>query len=427
LTDYGKSSLGKNLAIIFGVAIIAGVSVYGVLAQDGVKIPAEQTEKEIAIGSTLIQQPSEFLTTEGLEGLGPVGLGRVFALQIISNCYNDLDCALNSLREVENTRDEQTVLSTFTQLVSQFDENKIECHETAHHLGAFLYPYVGKDLTKAFEYAGQGCGGAIYHGIIQNYFAIQRYNDVDPDTIKIVDVCPRFEDHPYEIERWQCLHGIGHGLIVAYDYDVFSAVKRCNVFESGWEQISCSKGIFMQNNVKYVESREGNFDEDNILYPCNEVDAKYAPRCYHYHPTYILIQNGGSIKKSFADCDRIGPDEFVKYCYHGMGRQMLPATEGKMSLINQFCQMGEQQQFHTDCFRGMVMILVNNDRDPEEGFVFCKNIPDTAKEDCYDGLGKWITMLQPDDEQRSKECSRAESLEYFATCMNASLENMRLF
>lgn len=417
----------KSLAIIFGVALVSGFSVFGILSQvtetEFIKEETIQEPKQ-EITSTSQKDPADFIIDAGLDSSA---LGTEFASQIVSNCYNDLDCALNSLRYIEDNRDADTVMSTFTQLVDLYDKNKIDCHKTAHHLGMFLYPYVGKNLSAAFEYAGQGCGGSIYHGIIMSYFTIKQYEDTDPATINIADICPEFEENPYEIERWQCLHGVGHGLIVSYDYDVFSAVKRCNVFEPGWEQISCSKGIFMQNNVKYVESREGNFDEDNILYPCNEVDAKYAPRCYHYHPTYILIQNGGSLKKSFADCDRIEPEEFVKYCYHGMGRQILSATEGKMSLINQFCQMGEQQQFHTDCFRGMVMILVNNDRDPEEGFVFCKHIPDTAKGDCYDGLGKWITMLQPNDEQRSKECSRAESLDYFATCMNASLENMRLF
>lgn len=411
----------KSLVIILGVSLVSGFSVFGILSQ-GTETEQQPTTPKQEIIATSQKDPAGLIKNEELDSSA---LGTKFASQIVSNCYNDIDCALNSLRYIEDNLDADTVLSTFTQLVDLYDKNKIDCHKTAHDLGMFLYPYVGKDLSAAFEYAGQGCGGSIYHGIIMSYFAIQ--HDTDPATINIADICHEFGENPYEIERWQCLHGVGHGLSVAYDYDVFSAVKRCNVFEPGWEQISCSKGVFMQNNVKYVESREGNFDEDNILYPCNEVDVKYAPRCYHYHSTYILIQNGNSIKKSFADCDRIEPEEFVKYCYHGMGRQLLSATEGNISLINQFCQVGEQQQFHTDCFRGMVMILVNNDRNPEEGFVFCKYIPDTAKEDCYDGLGKWIIMLHPNDEQRSKECSRAESLDYYAICMNASLENMRLF
>jgi len=415
--------IGTLIVII--VAIMAIQEIVTNQAQQALDEYQQEVLREETIEKQIIttqKYPADFITDAGLDSSE---LGTEYASQIISNCYSDLDCTLNSLRYIEENNDTDTVLSTFTELVELYDKNNIKCHETAHHLGMFLYPYVGKNLSTAFEYAGQGCGGAIYHGVIQNYFVVQQNEGIDLDTINITDICPEFEN-PYEIERWQCLHGIGHGLVISYDYDVFSAVKRCDVFEEGWEQISCSKGIFMQNNVKYVESREGNFDEDNILYPCNKVDAKYVPRCYHYHTTYILIQNEGSLKKSFADCDRIEPEEFVKYCYHGMGRQMLDATEGKMSKINQFCQMGEQEKYYTDCFRGMVMILVNNDRDPSEGFVFCQNIPDHSKTDCYDALGKWVIMLYPDIDQRKEACSNIDDLEYLQTCVDASLEGIKL-
>jgi len=284
---------------------------------------------------------------------------------------------------------------------------------------------VEHDLSTAFEYAGQVCGGAIFHGVIMNYFAIQKYDGVDSNTINISDICPKFEENPYKIERWQCLHGIGHGLAVSYDYDIFSAVKKCDVFDPGWEQISCTKGIFMQNNVEHLKSSGGNFDEDDILYPCNKVDAKYSPQCYNYQTTYILIQNEVNVTKSFADCDKIEPEEYVKYCYHGMGRQLFVESGGDVSKINQYCQVGKQEQYYTDCFRGMVMIFVSNDRDPLEGFLFCNIIPDHSKADCYDAMGKWFIMYYPDREQREKVCSDVPQ-EYYENCANASLDGIKL-
>jgi len=393
--------------------LIAGFSVFWISSQ---VIETEQPIKE-----EIIKEQKEITTSKE----DPI-IANEFANQIILNCGDEINCAINSLRDIEEDYDVNTVLSTFTQLIELYGKNGINCHQTAHHLGMFLYPYVGKNLSVAYDYAGQACGGAIFHGIVQNYFVIQKNEGIDSDTINILDICPKFEENPYEIKRWQCLHGLGHGLIIAYDYDVFSAVKRCNVFELGWEQISCGKGIFMQNNVKYAESRGGNFDENNILYPCNEIEDKYTPQCYQYHTSYLLFQNNGSIMNSFADCDKIEPEEFVKYCYHGMGRQLLSATEVQIEKINRFCQLGEQEQYYTDCFRGMVMILVNTNRDPTLGFYFCNVIPDNSKTDCYDALGKWIIMLYPEGEQRTKECSKVDDPVYFQTCINASLEGIRL-
>lgn len=423
----------SRLVIIIGVILVAGFSAFGVLYQETnteinketisepQEITPEPTHNPPEI-ETAFKNPADFIINPGLDSSA---LGIEYASQIISNCYNDLNCALNSLRYIEKNDNSDVVLSTFTELIELYDLDKIECHETAHHLGEFLYPFVGQNISKAFEYAGQKCGGAIYHGVIMNYFLIQVYEGIDPDTISVTDICSEAK-YPYDIERWQCLHGIGHGLAVGYDYDISTAVNRCDVFESGWEQISCSKGIFMQNHVSYLESGMADFDDDDILHPCNEVDAKYIPQCLHYQTTFIINQNDGNLTESFAVCDSIVQEEFVNYCYHGMGRQLLSATGGEMSKMNQYCQVGEQEQYHPDCFRGMVMTLINNDRDPSEGFIFCQNIPDSSKTDCYNALGKWILMLYPDLEQRKEACSSAENLEYVQICIDASLNQIKL-
>lgn len=298
--------------------------------------------------------------------------------------------------------------------------------ETAHHLGMYLYGLVRSNLTKALSYAGQNCGGAVFHGVIENHLISQRLlGNKDPSEIQITDVCPEFSDNEYAIARWQCIHGIGHGLAEIYNYDIMKALDRCEGFKPGWEQISCSKGIFMENVVKYYETGNGDFDQKNLFYPCDAAEEKYVPACYHYHTSYILKQKDFYVKRTFNECDNV-KEEFIKYCYHGMGRQLLSASKGIMQNAIMLCQIGNKTAYHSDCFRGMVMILVNNDRDPVEGFLFCRNLPVEHKTDCYDAMGKWVRMLHGTEEGRAKECSRAESQEYRSICMTASLGNIRL-
>jgi len=346
------------------------------------------------------------------------------AEQIISKCEDDVQCAVNELQMMAKEEKKDIVLANFAELVSLYDKN-YPCHKIAHQIGMWLYGYVGK-LDEALKEAKMICGGAIYHGVIQNYFAIEHFNDKDPAQIDFENLCPKIEDHLYSIDRWQCLHGLGHGLSVFYDYDVFSAVKICEQFNPGWEQISCSKGVFMQNVVYNLDTGGGTFDKDDRFYPCDKVDSKWAPQCYHYHTTYLLLENKFSVTKSYDDCDRITPDEFVKYCYHGMGRQLEGNIEGKISKAVEFCTEGKQSSFHADCFRGMVMTLVNGNTNPRIGFEFCSLIPEEFKVDCYDGLGRWVHMLHSTDEKRSTDCIRAENSKYFEICMNASLESLKL-
>jgi len=346
------------------------------------------------------------------------------AEQIISKCEDDVQCAVNELQMMAKEEKKDIVLANFAELVSLYDKN-YPCHKIAHQIGMWLYGYVGK-LDEALKEAKMICGGAIYHGVIQNYFAIEHFNDKDPAQIDFENLCPKIEDHLYSIDRWQCLHGLGHGLSVFYDYDVFSAVKICEQFNPGWEQISCSKGVFMQNVVYNLDTGRGTFDKDDRFYPCNKVDSKMAPQCYHYHTTYLLLENKFSVTKTYDDCDRITPEEFVKYCYHGMGRQLEGNISGLISKAVLFCTEGKQSIYHADCFRGMVMTLVNGNTNPRIGFEFCSLIPEEFKVDCYDGLGKWVHMLHSTDEKRSTDCIRAENSYYFEICMNASLESLKL-
>lgn len=344
-----------------------------------------------------------------------------YAEQIMSECDIDVNCSIDYLRDIAKREKQSTVLATFGKVVTMY-ESTYYCHPQVHQLGMFLYPYTGS-LAQALSYADQRCGGALYHGVVHSFFKTVEL----PDNIDVTKICPEDAENPYALVRWQCLHGIGHGLAASYNYDVFTAIQRCEELEPGWEQLSCSKGIFMENADNYYESGVGAFDEDDLLFPCNEVDAKYAPPCYHYHATYLFyhaIDSGKSLNESFEECDKITPEEFVKYCYYGMGRHMSILAFVNMKDFVNICQNG-QLDYHTYCFRGLVMTLVNN-KGTDQAFEYCKLLPEQFKTDCYDGMGKWINMLHATYEGRKEECSKAENLDYFEVCMKANLDSLTL-
>ena len=402
-----QGSKQSSKGIIFGVAaaaIIVGVTLVFLVNSDNTTTEPESTQVE-----------TQKFTESQVSG----------AKQIISECEDDIHCVVNGLKAFsKNEQDEEKIIETFHQLVSLYEEN-YPCHEVAHHLGMWLYGHIG-DVGESLKEAKMICGGAIYHGVIQNFFATEHFNDADPSEINFVGLCPNVKGHPYSIDRWQCLHGLGHGLTVFYENDVFEAVKICEQFEPGWEQISCSKGVFMQNVVDYVQSGDGEFDKNDIYYPCNKVEAKWAPQCYQYHSTYILKQTKLNVFDSYDLCDKIVPDEYVVYCYHGLGRQFEQNIKGRVDNAVELCEAGKQSSYYSDCLRGMVMTVVNGNTNPEQGFLFCKLLPEQYKIDCYDAVGRWVIMLQPTDERRTVECIKAENREYFDICMNASLESLKL-
>jgi len=217
----------------------------------------------------------------------------------------------------------------------------------------------------------------------------------------------------------------GYRLTVSYNYVISDALERCEEFEPGWEQIACSKGLFMQNIVNFHSTRIGDFDEDDPFFPCNSVESKYAPMCYHYHSWYFLLQNGFVAELSFQDCDKITPEEFVKYCYHGMGRNSSPKVFEKLNYALGLCEHGNNPQYHTDCLRGMVISVVD-EKGVDTAFEFCTSIPEIYKDDCYNATGKWIFMLYTTNEEREQECSKAENSKYSDICMNVKLDEITM-
>jgi len=138
--------------------------------------------------------------------------------------------------------------------------------------------------------------------------------------------------------------------------------------------------------------------------------------------TYLLIQKG-SASQSFKECDKIVPEEFVKYCYYGMGRLLSILVFDDVESSIPICKKGSSE-YHSYCFAGMVMTLVNN-RGIDQGFEYCKIVPEENKEGCYDGLGKWLYMLYSSEAERIDGCSKAEEA-YYEVCNKANLESLKL-
>ena len=49
--------------------------------------------------------------------------------------------------------------------------------------------------------------------------------------------------------RFQCLHGLGHGLTANAEHDIFRALRLCDALEGDWDRGSCYSGVFMENII----------------------------------------------------------------------------------------------------------------------------------------------------------------------------------
>ncbi len=349
-------------------------------------------------------------------------LTRSYAEQIMADCKNDIHCPVLVLDKLNTTESPQIVLGTLSDLVLLYDESYNDCHDMAHHLGMWLYSYT-TDLKEALSYTKPLlCGGAILHGIFQGYFMTGHVHNVDNNETTITHLCPISQENGNWIHERDCIHGIGHGLTELYNYNTTAAVDRCNDFEQQWAQSACSRGVFMQNMIRYLETRDGDFDKNNIYFPCDRTVEKFKPQCYSYHALYLLERNGNNILDAFAQCDKISPSEFAKYCYQGMGRPLADTVYTNPELAIASCYLGDQAtSYHDECLRGMLRVVLDDDVKTDLAFEFCSLSRPDYKAQCYEIVGMWIkTMFNPNQQELERECSKARDTDYVINCINAS-------
>ena len=349
---------------------------------------------------------------------------KSYAEQIMVYCDDGKEhCPMMSLDVLDKTASRQEVLNTFSDLNLLYDERDLSCHHAGHHLGSWLYNYT-KDLKEALNYATLFCGGSNYHGIFQSYFELEhRVQNVDNYQINVEQLCATEQENINWMHERDCIHGIGHGLTILYNYDTTAAVSHCNEFMLQWAQSACSRGVFMENNDHFIQTGKGDFDKNEIYSPCDKTVEKFTAQCYFYHPMYLLERNNYSYNDTYDQCDNISPDKYVKYCYEGIGRtlQYVGYTNPQKAISN--CYQGKEAAYHDDCLTGTIKTMLKQDAKTSSAFKLCSISDRDFKSECYQIIGIWIkAFLSPSQQELERECSKISEIDYVTDCINASEE-----
>jgi len=373
-------------------------------------------EKEII---TIPQQPPEHPIPNKILKIKE-SASITYVQEIIEKCGNNANCSSIQLGRLIPYADQNTILKTYYDLLDHYKQTNLFCHPHAHVLGEFLYDYL-QNVTQAIELTDPVmCGGSTLHGIVENHINSQHiFSKTNPSRVNISNICPHDKETTPTIARWECVHGIGHGLAKIYGYDVFSSSERCNEFEQSWERTSCSKGLFMANVGNYYKKGIGTIDEENLFFPCNVINEKFAPPCYHYQSRHLLIQNNNDFKAALQSCDSV--PKFAKYCIRGLGNAMADTVHSNHD-FSDLC-LTIHTNFQSDCYKGIVMKFADN-RSIKEALEFCNVIPDEFQPDCYGEVGKWIGMVYLTHHERLEACLVSNNLKNFETCIKTNFSDL---
>jgi hypothetical protein len=231
-----------------------------------------------------------------------------------------------------------------------------ECHQITHaigHAGAKLAGGVGA----AFALGDPVCWSGYYHGVMESILT-----EVGEEALpeKLNDVCSTIPGKStYAFGYYNCVHGLGHGVMKVYKDDIPKSLAACDTLEGEWEQSSCAGGVFMENIM--IEDRGGVSDylkKDDPVYPCNAVEEKYKPDCYLMQTSYMLRVFDEDFTKVFATCDEV---EIAHRgtCYQSVGRDASGRSISNAEQTKATCMLGKDTFAQENCVVGAVKDFVS--------------------------------------------------------------------
>ncbi len=263
----------------------------------------------------------------------------------------------------------------------------IDCHDRAHELGRRAYETVG---SEAFKSCGIECHSGCRHGATEAFFADKGTSDLISGMGVLCgdEMGNKFHMH-------QCIHGIGHGLMAWYDYDLHKALQACDLIEHPFHQGSCYSGVFMENIVgsivrdKSVPDGEvyhhTDFLSDDPHYPCNAIADRYKWQCY-WGQTDRMLQLSGNINLLGDFCAE-SPEFVHGACFHSMGRTTSGFFSRDIGQSFAVCDAVPDAANRNICMGGVLSDLFWDQTHADRAVAFCEMSLNTSFEErCYENL-----------------------------------------
>jgi hypothetical protein len=329
-------------------------------------------------------------------------------------------------------------IATAMDVVARLGAPDGEGHVLTHMVGIRGYrgaATVAESFAQCTPIHQSGC----YHGVIQAYFdeVRQDFGPAGLDADRMDAVCA-----PYggaEGDRWQyfqCLHGVGHGVMLVHDNHLPRALASCDLLSGRWEREVCYGGAFMENVMGVVAPHHDHvagtpdpdhhaghddhhahhdhhdhaaepfpaIDPDDLHYPCSVLDERYRMACYDMQTAAMLHLLDGDIAATAAACRR-APDPILRsVCHRSLGRDINAITNGVHARSAELCALAAPED-RGACHTGVVKNVIDVTADPAAGLAYCAVVAGGPESQaCYRAIGEQTAVLLAGPPDRRRFC-----------------------
>ena len=292
----------------------------------------------------------------------------------------DFKCFERHYQTVVNS---QSVEAAFTDIKDAYERSpyaKGNCHQLVHVIGRAAGNLFG-DVAQAYGRGDEFCWSGYYHGVMEAILAKIGYQNVKTQLNTICAGVGATEK--YSFAHYNCAHGLGHGVMLVSQHELFDALTTCDSLGDGWERESCYGGVFMENIMAEINPDHATkyLKTDDLLYPCTEVGPSYKQQCFLMQTSHALQVNGYNFGGVFALCDGV-ETEHRATCYQSLGRDASGNTVSDPERTRDLCMLGRDFDAQSNCITGAVKDFIAYFHSKEAGPKLCAVLEPGLRDPC---------------------------------------------
>jgi hypothetical protein len=297
----------------------------------------------------------------------------------------------------------RVALRTFAADIAADPAIESGCHRMAHMIGSATLARDKGDVGKAFSEGGSTCWSGYYHGILER--ALYAASSDVLVTKAVRNLCATVEDTSPVFIYYQCVHGLGHGLMIHFGLDLPTALSYCEKLTTTWDQTSCDGGVFMENfNTSYgVTSRY--LKDDDPIYPCNAIAERHKLYCYLQVTDRILQLDGHDFAVTAKTCMQ-SEAAWRATCYQSYGRSSSGDSRLDQARIIRLCGYAPAR-YEAECVYGAVRDITSNDASADRSTRFCNAVAAALRPRCFYGLGTIVAGFDTTGAKLRAACEAA--------------------
>jgi hypothetical protein len=278
------------------------------------------------------------------------------------------------------------------------------CHRVVHMIGAASLARFEGDVARTFAAGSSLCWSGYYHGVLERAFLGVKAFDAKTLGAKARSLCRGVHVQKESWLAYQCLHGLGHGLMITTGYQLPLALEVCRELATPWDQTSCKGGVFMENVLTSYGGESPWVRQDDPVYPCDVVGEGDKYMCYQQVTTRMIRLFGTDWTKLAALCARV-ERLWRATCFGSFGQSASVNSDREPARTAKICAIARPYGGEASCVRYAAEDIAGTYSNGIRAATLCDSTVGGVREQCYEAIGSLLRYLKPTTAARTAACS----------------------